>query len=81
MRVKFTGSCLKQPKILYTHGKVVNIYIVSELGASSCHNNNPTLKYCLFGAVTLTKNANIDKYGWSGYWIGFDGKSAFANRV
>ena len=24
-RVKFTGSCLKQPKILYTHGKVVNI--------------------------------------------------------
>ena len=27
-RVKFTGSCLKQPKISYTHGKVVNIYIV-----------------------------------------------------
>ena len=30
-RVKFTGSCLKQTKISYTHGKVVNIYIVSEL--------------------------------------------------
>ena len=27
-RVKFTGSCLKQSKISYTHGKVVNIYIV-----------------------------------------------------
>ena len=27
-RVKFTGSCLKQPKISYTHGKVVNIFIV-----------------------------------------------------
>ena len=27
-RVKFTGSCLKQPKISYTHGKVVNMYIV-----------------------------------------------------
>ena len=27
-RVKFTGSCLKQRKISYTHGKVVNIYIV-----------------------------------------------------
>ena len=27
-RVKFTGSCLKQPKISYTHEKVVNIYIV-----------------------------------------------------
>ena len=30
-RVKFTGSCLKQTKVSYTHGKVVNIYIVSEL--------------------------------------------------
>ena len=25
--VKCTGSCLKQSKISYTHGKVVNIYI------------------------------------------------------
>ena len=65
-KVKFTGSCLKQPKISYTHGKVVNIYIVYELGASSSHNNDPTLKNCLFGAVTLTKNADIDKYGYSG---------------
>ena len=32
MRVKFTGSCFKQPKISYAHGKVVNIYIVYELG-------------------------------------------------
>ena len=26
-RVWFTGSCLKQQKISYTHGKMVNIYI------------------------------------------------------
>ena len=26
-RVKIVGSCLKQPKISYTHGKVVNIYM------------------------------------------------------
>ena len=70
-RVKLVGSCLKQPKISYTHGKVVNIYIVYELGASSSHNNDPTLKNCLFGAVTLTKNADIEKYGYSGYGIGF----------
>ena len=76
-RVKFTGSCLKQPKISYTHGKVVNIYIVYELGASSSHNNDPTLKNCLFGAVTLTKNADIDKYGYSGYGTGFDRKFFF----
>ena len=77
-RVKFTGNCLKQPKISYTQGKVVNIYIVYELGASSSHNNDPTLKNCLFGAVTLTKNADIDKYGYSGYGIGFDRRSSFS---
>ena len=76
--VKFTGSCLKQPKISCTHGKVVNIYIVYELGASSSHNNDPTLKNCLFGAVTLTKNADIDKYGYSGYGIGFDRRGSFS---
>ena len=32
-----------------------------ELGASSSHNYDPTLKNCLFGTVTLTKNADIDK--------------------
>ena len=77
-RVKFTGSCLKQPKIPYTHGKAVNIYIAYELGASSSHNNDPTLKNCLFGAVTLTKNADIDKYGYSGYGIVFDRRSGFS---
>ena len=45
-RVKFTRSCLKQTKISYTHGKVANIYIVYKLGASSSHNNDPTLKKC-----------------------------------
>ena len=28
VRVKSDGSCLKQDKIRYTHGKIVNIYIV-----------------------------------------------------
>ena len=55
IRVKFARSCLKQShKISYTHGKVVNIYIVYELGASSSNDNDPTLKNCLFGVVTLT---------------------------
>ena len=34
--------------------------------------SNSTLENCLFGAVTLTKHVNIDKYGYSGYGIGFD---------
>ena len=45
-RAKFSGSCLKQSKIAYTHSPIVNIYIVYELGASSSKDNDPTLKYC-----------------------------------
>ena len=60
-RVKFTGICLKQDKITYNHKNVVNIHIVYELHASSSHSDNSELQNCLFGAVTLTKNADIDK--------------------
>ena len=77
-RINVYGSCLKQPKLSYTHGTIVNIYIAYELGASSSHFNDPTLKNWLFGAVTLTKNADIDKYGYSGYGIRFDRKSSFS---
>ena len=75
---KFTGSCLKQLKFRYTHKTIVKIYIVYELGASTSNDNDPTLKNCLFGAVTLTKNAVIDKYKYSGYGIGFDRSSSFS---
>ena len=27
-RVEFSGSCLKQDKVTFNHGKIVNIYIV-----------------------------------------------------
>ena len=33
IRLRFNGSCLKQPNISYTHGTIVNIYIVYELGS------------------------------------------------
>ena len=68
---------LKQPTIPYNHKTIVNFYIVYELDASSSHINDPTLKNCLFGAITLTKNADIYKYGYSGYGIGLDGKTVF----
>ena len=77
-RVKLNGSALRQRKVSYIHGKTVNSYIVYELAGSSSHSDDPTLKNCLFGAVTLTKNADIDKYGYSGYGIGFDRKSSFS---
>ena len=62
IRVKFSGNFLKQDKVTFNYGKVVNIYIVYELSASSSSNSDPTIKNCLFGAVTLTKNTDIDKY-------------------
>ena len=41
IRVKFTGGYLKQLKISYTHRKIVSIYIVYELSASSSNVNIP----------------------------------------
>ena len=52
--------------------------MIYQLGASSFHNNDLTLKNCLFGAVTLTKNADIDKCGYSGYGNGFERRSSFS---
>ena len=43
-KIKFTGSCLKQSSHILTHKKVVNIYIVYELAASSSHDSDPTIK-------------------------------------
>ena len=40
--------------------------------------NYPTLENCLFGFVKLTKNADIDKYRYSGYGIGFDRNTSFS---
>ena len=39
---------------------------------------DPTLKNGLFGAVTLTKNADMEKYGYSGYGTGFDRRGRFS---
>ena len=78
IRVKFTRSCLKQSQISYAHGKVLNIYIFLWTCCTSSHNNDPTLKTCSHGAATLAKNADIDKYGYSGYGIGFDRRSSFS---
>ena len=77
-RVEFNGSCLKQDSVTFNHGKVVNIYIVYEISKSINISDYPTLENWLFGAVSLTKNADIDKYKYSGYGIGFDRRSSFS---
>ena len=67
---------VKQTCIYY--GSRLKIYIVYELGASSSNDGDPTLKNCLFGAVILTKNADIEKYGYSSFGIRSDRRSSFS---
>ena len=80
-KVEFNGSCLKQDKVTYNHGTMVNIYIVYEISKNYSISSYPTLENCLFGAVSLSKNADIDQHKYSGYGIGFDryGESSFGN--
>ena len=76
-RVEFNGDCLKQDKISFDHGKIVNIYIVHEIDKNVNISSYPTLENCLFGAVKLTKHIDIDQYKYTGYGIGFDRKGFF----
>ena len=56
----------------YAHGKVVNIYIVYEISRSINISDYLTLENCVFGAVSLTNNADTDGYKYYGYGIEFD---------
>ena len=64
IKVKFNGSFLRQTKVAFTHGKVVNIFMVYELVDLALTLMILHLKNCLFGAATLIKNADFDKYGY-----------------
>ena len=82
-RVDFNGSCLKQDKVTNNHGKIVNIYIVYEISKDYNISGYPALENFLFGAVSLTKNTDIDQYKYFGYDIGFDrhGEFSFGNGL
>ena len=75
-RIKFTlkGSCLKQEdKASFTPKHVVNLFIVYELNSwPQDLGTDFTLRGCLFGCVKVIKNADLDKYSYSGYGTGFD---------
>ena len=78
IRIKFNGSFLNQFHPSIIHGKTVNIYIVYEISNYFNNSNYPTIENCFVGSVMLTKNTDINKYGYSGYGIGFDRKGLFA---
>ena len=63
MFVKFNGSCLiKQSKFTFNK-KILNIVYDLE---TNLNNFDPILENCLFGAIKITKNSDIDKYKYSG---------------
>ena len=56
----------------------MQIYISYKIDTWSRHlSTDLTLDNYLFGAVKLTKNADPDKYRYSGYCIGFNTHSQF----
>ena len=66
----FNGHCLiNNTSIL---NKVINLYISYTPGPPLRNLNTYfTLGNCLFESVKLTKNADLDKYNYSGHDIGF----------
>ena len=75
-KVSFDRICLKQDKVTFDHEKIVNIYIAYETvriaNINVNRNSNLTVQKALFRAASLTKNADVNKYKYSGYGITFD---------
>ena len=53
---------------------VINIYIVYKLDPIATNRDTTTIQNALFGAMQITKNADINKYKYKGYGICFDGR-------
>ena len=68
---------MKQDQSIIPLNGIVNIYIVYEITNDFNIRDCPTLENCLFGAIKLTKNADIDRYGYSHYAIGFNRHGIF----
>ena len=61
---------------------MVNIYIAYKItryaNINGNRNSNLTVQHALFGAVSLTKNADVNKYKYSGYGIAVGRTSSFS---
>ena len=80
MNVTFHGYYLAQNKVIHpNNNKVVNIYIVYELGLINNYRTNTyTIQNALCGAMKITKNASSNsKNKYKGYGICFDAGGKF----
>ena len=83
MGIKFDKDPLAVEQNNYA-SKIVNIYIVYDLDASFRNpNNNFKFKNCLFGATSVVKSVDKEKYVYSGYGNAFDSASScsFENDI
>ena len=80
MNVEFNGNYFVQSKVAHpNNNKVVNIYIVYELGTiSNTRNTDYTIQNALFGAIKITKNADYSRNKYEGYRICFDEGGIFS---
>lgn len=73
-----SNSYLKQAKSASTATGIVNLYTLYVVILWPYNLSVEfTIGNCLFGTVKLAKNADVDKYGYSGSCIGFDACSSF----
>ena len=70
---------MKQNKLGYSHGTVVNIYIVYELKNRTVDNPDLTVQNGFFGAAKITKDVNTSHYQYSGYGICSDSDGSFTS--
>ena len=76
--INFNGHCLINNANSIPR-KVINLHISYILNPWLRNlNTDLTLNDCLFGSAKLTKNADPDKYNYSGYDTGFDSRSEFS---
>ena len=77
--INFNGHYIINNNI-YIPKRVINLYISYILNSWLRNlNTNFTLNNCLFWSEKVTKNADLDKYKYSGYGIGFYFRSIVQN--
>ena len=69
---------MRPDRVTFHNKKVVNIYIVYEISRTFNISDYRALENCLFGAVTLSKNPDVDKNKYFGYGIGFNRHESFS---
>ena len=83
MYVYFSGNHFQQNKVIIPNNKnVINIYCVYELQPITARRSDTfTIQNALFGAMQITKNADISKYNYKGYGICFDEGGTFGHTI